>query len=204
MLLFFDCETTGTSIPGKKYNIDTDQMHIASYLVQLSWKLVDNETTIEEVDLIIRPHGYEYIPRESTEIHGITIEMAKEQGHDLVDVLNGPFLRALHQADLVIAHNASFDVKIILFSALRAGCYDAVYHTLQTKPIVCTMYSTRQYCQAKDIRGRLKMPRLDELHTKVFGKAHENAHNARYDVEACHKVYSALENDITWSVAFVQ
>lgn len=205
MYLFFDCETTGTSIPGKKYSICMDNVAIASYLVQLSWKLVDTDgNTIEDVDHIIRPHGYHSIPIDSSNIHGITIDIAYSKGVDLKEVLMGPFLQALAQADLIVAHNAQFDVKIVLFSALRSGCYEDIYGHLRGKSIVCTMINTRQYCQAKDRRGRLKMPRLDELHLRVFGRPLVNAHNAKYDVDACHKIYMALNNDIAWSTSVLQ
>ncbi|MFM7858608.1 MAG: PHP domain-containing protein, partial [Flammeovirgaceae bacterium] len=50
-----------------------------------------------------------------------------------------------------------------------------------------------EFCQlAGGIGGKLKMPRLSELHHKLFGHAFDDAHDAAYDVDATAKSFFGL------------
>src|SRR6185295_11413418 len=49
------------------------------------------------------------------------------------------------------------------------------------------------FCQLEGgLGGKLKMPRLSELHEKLFGKKFEDAHDASYDVAATARSFFGL------------
>ena len=79
--LFFDTETTG--LP-KRYDApSSDLENWSCRLVQLSWLMEDDsKTLLSKGDLIIKPDGFE-IPKQASDVHGITTEMALEKGVDL-------------------------------------------------------------------------------------------------------------------------
>ena len=84
-VLVFDTETTG--LP-QGYNVPYQQNRWP-YIVQLSFLLYDMEENkiIEEIDLIVDlPHGVD-IPEESSNIHGITPAISRNQGLKIKDVL---------------------------------------------------------------------------------------------------------------------
>ena len=72
--LFFDTETTGLT---KKYDAPSSDLdNWSCRLVQLSWIMKDeNQTLLSQGDFIIKPEGFE-IPKESSNVHGITTEIA--------------------------------------------------------------------------------------------------------------------------------
>ena len=82
--LFFDTETTG--LP-KKYDAPSSDLdNWSCRLVQLPWIMKDeNQTLLSQGDFIIKPEGFE-IPKESSNVHGITTEIALEKGKDLKKV----------------------------------------------------------------------------------------------------------------------
>lgn len=76
LILVFDSETNGFPL-WKERSEDPRQPHI----VQLGAILCDEDTQeiIEELDVIIKPDGWE-ITKETSDIHGITQEMALDVG----------------------------------------------------------------------------------------------------------------------------
>lgn len=83
--LFFDTETTG--LP-KNYNApSSDLENWSCRLVQIAWILADeNKKPFAMSNFIIKPDGFE-IPKESSDVHGITTEKALAEGHDLKKVM---------------------------------------------------------------------------------------------------------------------
>lgn len=202
--LFIDTETTGTSVFGSGYQIDPVRVPKSSFVVQVSWKLVDDSwTVIDDQDFIIQPHGYMTMPERAEAVHQISFERAQREGADLRTVLGGPLLQAIQRCDAIVAHNASFDIKMILTSAHRAYLYEIYREALAGKQIFCTQKNCRTFCLAQDKNGRIKNPRLSEVYKKVFGEDFENAHNAVYDVVACMRVFQALTGTINWTPDFV-
>ena len=203
-LLFVDTETTGKILYGSGYNVDLNRLERGCHLVQLSWELVDTQSEWQAVvvqDFVVHPGSlYSEMPTEAHAVHGISYDHACTEGTDMYSVLSGPFLNALMRCDALVAHNASFDIKVILSSAYRSGLYEQIHDVLSVKDILCTKNNLRAFCDARDRRGRRKAPRLGELYHKVFGRDMENAHNALYDVKACIDVVRELHQSITWRV----
>lgn len=183
MYLFFDTETTG--LP-KRWNAPVTDLDNWPRLVQLAWITCDaSGKETESRNAIIRPEGF-VIPPEVARIHGITTQIALEQGNPLAEVLE-EFSGKVDEAEALVGHNISFDECIVgaEFERLR------MMTSLFLKPKYCTMKSAANYCKLPGKNG-YKAPRLAELHMKLFGKGFDNAHNAMADVEATVKCFWKL------------
>ena len=109
MYLFFDTETTGLPLNWKAPVTDLINW---PRMIQIAWILCDADgNRIESDDFIIKPENFE-IPLEVTKKHGITTEQAINEGEDLEKVLIA-FNKLVEQADYIVAHNISFDEKIV-------------------------------------------------------------------------------------------
>lgn len=184
MYLFFDTETTG--LP-RNWKAPITDLANWPRMVQLAYLLADgNGTELASGNFIIKPDGYT-IPAEAARIHGITTERAEKEGKELPGVLCD-FQAALGQAQYVIAHNISFDEKIVGAEFLRNKMPD----TLPAKRRICTMNSATDYCAIPGPYGN-KWPKLTELHNKLFQTGFEEAHNAFADVTATVKCFWELK-----------
>ena len=184
MYLFFDTETTG--VP-RNYKAPASDFGNWPRLVQLAWVLADDEAReIASAQHIIRPDGFT-IPQDATRIHGITTDMARLNGVDLETVLTA-ITSDIARASVLIAHNVSFDEKILGAEFLRAGRPNI----LDTKARRCTMQESTSYCRLPGPYG-FKWPTLAELHTVLFGTPVEGAHQALLDVRACARCYFELK-----------
>jgi len=181
--LFFDTETTGLPQNWKAPVSDTNNW---PRIVQIAWILSSQENgQLESKDFIIKPEGFS-IPIESSDVHGITTEQAYEEGKDLLDVLD-EFDRDLNKSNRLVAHNISFDEKVLGAEFIRKG----VENDFFAKRRLCTMQKSTDYCKLPGRYG-YKWPTLSELHNVLFGKGFEDAHNAMGDVIATEKCFWEL------------
>lgn len=184
MYLFFDTETTGLPKNWKAPITDTNNW---PRLVQLAYLFYQNDgTLIESGDFIIKPEGFT-IPIDASRIHGITTEKALTEGVLLKNVLNN-FMNVVNQADVLVAHNMSFDEKILGAEFLRMGMQNIIL----TKKKLCTMESTTNFCGIIGSYG-YKWPKLSELHYKLFKTDFAEAHNAAADINATAKCFWELK-----------
>ena len=188
MKLVFDTETTG--LP-KSWSAPASDVNNWPRIVQLSWILIDDNydgsNYIEMGDLIIKPDGWE-IPVEVSNIHGITQEIAHEKGIPIKEALQR-FIEAVKKADTIIAHNISFDDRVVGAEIFRMAGNAEYWESLKAgKKMVCTMKSSINFCNLP----KLKWPKLVELHQELFGNEFEGTHNALFDVLACAKCYQEL------------
>ncbi len=184
MYLFFDTETTG--LP-KNYKAAASDSKNWPRMVQLAWITADvGGNVIDTQNFIIKPDGYT-IPAEVSKIHGITTEIAINQGHDLSLVLK-QFSESVTKAQCIVAHNISFDEKIVGAEFFRMKMLDV----LVGKPQICTMKSSTDYCKIPGPYGN-KWPNLAELHKKLFKTSFSDAHNALADVSATVKCFFELK-----------
>lgn len=184
MYLFFDTETTGVPRNYKAPVTDTNNW---PRMVQIAWLLYNDEQ--EEVvrqEYIIRPEGFT-IPLEASRIHGISTEKALEEGVDLRMVL-AEFNAYISESKAIIAHNISFDEKIIGAEFVRKQIETSLF----AKPRICTMHGSTDFCQLPGRYG-FKWPKLSELHIKLFGEDFEGAHDALADIEATARCYWELK-----------
>lgn len=184
MFLFFDTETTG--LP-RSWNAPVTDLANWPRMVQLAYMAYDADgNELAAVDTLIKPVGFT-IPADSAKIHGITTERALKEGRDLAEVLK-EFKALLDGTKYLIAHNISFDEKIIGAEFLRNGMPDIPSSVIK----ICTMHSTTEYCEIPGARG-YKWPKLAELHQKLFEADFEGAHNAASDVAATAKCFWELK-----------
>jgi DNA polymerase III epsilon subunit-like protein len=108
--LIFDTETTG--LPTRDRKIRKDPLSWPR-LVEIGWIICSQDgTQLFEESMIIIPEGFA-IPEPATKIHGITTEEAKLSGVS-IDVALDLFCTAAGHADYYVAHNLSYDIRIIL------------------------------------------------------------------------------------------
>jgi len=184
MYLFFDTETTG--LP-RNYKAPASDLKNWPRVVQIAWLMTDaNGKELRCAEHIIKPNGFT-IPIEASKIHGITTEIAIRKGDELGPVL-AALSRDIQDASQLVAHNISFDEKIVGAELIRTGHPNYV----EMKPRKCTMLASTQHCAIPGKYG-YKWPKLQELYLKLFGSNFEGAHTALADVKACSKCYFKLK-----------
>ena len=181
MYLFFDTETTG--LP-RNYKAPITDLNNWPRMVQLAWLEYDFEGgLIQQRDYIIKPEGFT-IPLDAARVHGIHTERALAEGQALADVL-AEFAQAIGRANCLVAHNISFDEKIIGAEFLRSK----MDNYLQGKSKKCTMEIGTFVCKIPSPYGGYKWPRLSELHRKLFKTDFTEMHNAVADIGATAKCF---------------
>ena len=82
MFLIFDTETTG--LP-RDWNAPLTDLDNWPRAIQIAWQLHDElGNLVEAKDFLIRPDGFD-IPYDAERTHGISTELAAEQGEALED-----------------------------------------------------------------------------------------------------------------------
>ena len=186
MYLIFDTETTG--LP-KRWNAPITDTDNWPRCIQIAWQLHDGMgNCIESQDYLVQPEGFN-IPYDAEKIHGISTELAQEQGIPLAEVLE-KFNEALGKTKFVVGQNVKFDLNIMGAEFVRG----AVENPLQELPLLdtCTEH-TASLCQLPGGRyGKFKLPTLTELHEFLFNQPFADAHNATADVEATTRCFLEL------------
>ena len=184
MYLFFDTETTG--LP-KNWKAPVTDLRNWPRLVQLAYLYYDkNGNLLSSRDVIIQPNGFA-IPTEAARIHGISTERAIAEGVPISKALSD-FQALVTDTHYLVAHNMSFDEKIVGCEFLRNG----LSNILAGKRKICTMESTTNFCALNGPYG-YKWPRLSELHYKLFKTSFDEAHNAAVDIRATAKCFWELK-----------
>ncbi|WP_025743424.1 DNA polymerase III subunit alpha [Aquimarina pacifica] len=186
MYLIFDTETTG--LP-KRWDAPISDSDNWPRCIQIAWQLHDEMgNCIEHQDYLVQPEGFN-IPYDAEKIHGISTELAQQDGIPLSEVLE-KFNIALSKTKFVVGQNVGFDVNIMGAEFYRLE----VANKLQELPVLdtCTE-TTASLCQIPGGRGgKFKLPTLTELHQHLFGVAFGEAHNATADVEATTRCFLEL------------
>ncbi|MEE9364086.1 MAG: DNA polymerase III subunit alpha [Cellulophaga sp.] len=186
MYLIFDTETTG--LP-KRWNAPITDTDNWPRCIQIAWQLHDTMgRLVESQDYLVQPDGFN-IPYDAEKIHGISTELAAQDGIPLAEVLE-KFNIALSKAKFVVGQNVGFDNNIMGAEFHRLQ----VENPLQELPVLdtCTEH-TAKLCQIPGGRGgKFKLPTLTELHQYLFGQPFGDAHNATADVEATTRCFLEL------------
>jgi DNA polymerase-3 subunit epsilon len=185
MNLFFDTETSGKA----DFRAAPDAPH-QPRLVQLAAILVDDAAKeIASLNLIISPDGFE-IPKEASDIHGITTERAQAVGVPLQYAV-WLFGSLFKTAQTIVAHNISFDLLVMQGECCRVP----VDLPMRSKERFCTMQAMTPVCKLPGKFGNdYKWPKLQEAHIHAFGKEFEGAHDALADVRACRDLFFWLRD----------
>lgn len=207
--IVFDTETTG--LPERKsYDVYYPYTQLEKYkfsrLVSIAWAVYDGCEKIISRYFIIKPEGFTINnSSKATEIHGITKEIAEEQGVDIHMV----FLALLGDIDVehlqtLVAHNLEFDWHILLseISRISRG-KNSQEKVLVADDLMKLIHSLKKHCTMKMgtsvvkiphrySRSGWKYPSMQELHEHLFGARFTNAHNAEADMVACNACYQRL------------
>jgi DNA polymerase-3 subunit epsilon len=185
MYLFFDTETTG--LP-RSWNAPVTDVNNWPRMVQIAWQVHDaTGKLVEEASYIIKPEAFT-ISKEVSKVHGITNERAILEGTPLEEVLT-KFKEQIDKAGVIVAHNLSFDEKIVGAEFLRKGLANAIP---PIKKRICTMQKSTDYCKIPSPKG-YKFPKLEELHQKLFNTGFAEMHNAAADIKATAKCFFELQ-----------
>ena len=186
MYLIFDTETTG--LP-KNWNAPITDVNNWPRCVQIAWQLHDDMgRMVSHEDFLIIPENYK-IPYDAEQIHGISTDLAIQQGKPLNEVLD-LFNEALSKAKFVVGQNLNFDLNIMGCEFHRSD----MSTVLNELPVLDTCTEkTALLCEIPGGRyGKFKLPTLTELHEKLFKQPFNEAHNATADVEATTRCFLEL------------
>lgn len=187
--LVVDTETT--TFP-KKYGLLVQEGQ--ARVCQIAMLLTDDDgKSLAEFSCLIKPDGWE-INEKAGAVHGFTNELCEQYGITAKSAYMF-FLRMAKIADLVIAHNSEFDMKMLQIEA--AYCEQEFPETLW----YCTMNESSPILNLPPTEKMMacgftknKPPNLGEalkfLCDKELGSG---AHNAMYDVAACRDIYFAIK-----------
>lgn len=175
-----DTETTGKDVPIYHVSYSEKWTHIR--MVQFAYELYTTDgTCIEKKCMIIKPDGF-VIPEEVISIHGITNEMANEQGISIIDwcTLINELLPRVHT---LVAHNIKYDSNVILSELYRYKQYSTISRWNNIKK-ECTMI------MGKRIVG--KWSKLAVLAEHCSIAIPSGLHHADIDTHLCATIYFYL------------
>lgn len=196
-ILFYDTETNGLPL----WNQPSE--HPAQpRITQLAAELIDADTgnTLAFMNMMIRPEGWT-IPEELEKLTGITNALAARFGHQIDSAID-MFVTMWSEAEIRVAHNESFDARMIRIEAMR--CYredHGLHEDWKNGTVFCTQSNSTSILNlpptAKMVaagRNHAKSPNLGEAYEFFTGKKLEGAHNAAVDLAACKAVYFGILN----------
>ena len=164
-IVIFDTETTGLPLP------KTAPLDKQPRIIELGAVVVNKEGVVRELSQLLDP-GVE-ISAEITKITGITNDQLKGKP-TFKEFL--PELKAFFtDTQVLIAHNAPFDRKMLELDLERVECTDFPW----PEQVVCTVQEYQPQFG--------KRPKLLELYERVMGVPLAQTHRALDDVKALHE-----------------
>ena len=142
-ILVIDTETNG--LPPKGSKIEDAILNDWPYIVQLSYILFDtaNNKIISLIDNIVKVPDDVDINYKSSEIHGITKQMSKKKGIDIIDLLK-VLNKNIKLCDVIVGHNIKFDINMIIIECLRNNFLEKI--NIDNKMYECTMKIGKTKC----------------------------------------------------------
>ena len=196
-VLVFDTETTGLPTERNASYMETEKW---PHIVQISFILYDTDkgSILVAHDHIIQLPDDVIISAESERIHGISHSRCRRQGVPISVALK-EFGECQLKADRLVAHNMSFDKRVILAACRREGVHQHFFSSARVMPEYCTMKRTKDIpvVVASNSRGVYnKFPTLTELHRHLFnGASPRGTHDAFADILICLRCYVELEHN---------
>lgn len=184
----FDTETDGLPIWA------ADHTHSRQpTLVQLAWAELEKGRITARHSHLVDP-GAVVIPDDAyCAQHGFTDARLRAEGKSPLVVLSA-FGLSVARADRIIAHNMDFDRLIIRTALYRLGSKAKDFPSMRGKKFICTKLASTPVLKIPGRYGTYKWPSLDEAYRKLVDpNGFEGAHDATNDVDACAKVFFALE-----------
>ena len=157
----------------------------------------DQGELVDSFEALVKPDGWA-TPDEVAAIHDITTEYALEHGIPEVEALGG-FIQIMARAGLRVAHNVSFDDRIMRI-AFKRFIGEQAADEFKAGPSYCTCQSSKNIVQcphtAKMIAAgfgkQWKLHTVTEALKHFTGEDLVGGHRARPDTEACARIYFAM------------
>lgn len=183
--LIFDTETTGMV----RWKLPPEHESQPD-LVQLGMLLVETSGWLEKARLatLVRLAEGVRIDPEARRAHGISEEDCERYGVAAV-VACSLFNQFCLQADVLVAHNMSFDRSVMLTALYRLGKKP---DRMAGKRIVCTKELSTDVVKLPGRYGGYKWPTLAEAYRHFAGQEMDGAHDALVDTQACLVVFRGL------------
>lgn len=172
-MIIFDTETTG-------YITSTDApLHTQPKIIEIYALKVDDETLEIQSDLELLIDPKQKLTEEIVKVTGITDDMVEGRGEfsKHLPAISDFWLGQKTSA----GHNVTFDMDMLEVELRRLG---KVNRFPWTPHRLCTVESSEHY------EGRRL--KLIDLHTLLLGVGFEQAHRARHDVHATHRIMIEL------------
>jgi DNA polymerase-3 subunit epsilon len=190
-LLFFDTDTTG--LPDWRSPSDAShQPHVIQAAAILTDEL-GNE--LHEWQTIIQPGPGAVMAPEALAAHGISLDRAMDEGVPLADAWRD-FCDLIAQANGIVGHNISFDIRIMRIAGARANglkweCPLPHRCTMKMATPIVNIPPTEKMLAAGF--SKPKSANLAECVRFFFDEDHGGAHDALADVKASKRVYFAIK-----------
>lgn len=201
--LCFDTETSGLCP-----RVSCSDIAKYPYITQISFILYDtkNNVILRQYNSYIQQTVEHDYTNEAFQLTKITKEMC-DNGVPITEALM-EFYNCYLLCGTLVAHNLSFDKKMIQLELLRN------YHLLSKKPEINVLFndtfndlfSIKTYCtmiNGKGVTNLLvtdkngnkwkKNPKLFELYEKLFDEKPDNLHNSLVDTFVCLKCYVKMK-----------
>lgn len=190
-IMILDTETTG--LPPRLSNAYKDKWKYkpvedskaweCSRLVQVAWNIYTKAgELIHKRDFLIYPDGFT-IPKEASNVHGFTTEIALRDGVRLREALE-QLAEDLLDTWLVVCHNMAFDYRIIAAELIRAGM-SSTYTMWKNRLKHCTMLTNT-------LPGE-RWPKLCNLYERLFGhQPVADLHKADEDIRVTADIFFKL------------
>jgi DNA polymerase III epsilon subunit-like protein len=198
--LFLDSETNG--LP-RDFKIHPVHHQFWPEILSIAWELyIYDPSKTKQWQLedrqyfLVKPTATIKWSTEAEAIHKISLDEAVSKGHNIAEVLS-LFDVALARADIIVAHNLSFDKSVIQAAMHRANRKSIWIHTGKE---VCSMMQTIDIVRIprpKPIKDdRYKWPKLSDLHNFLFNCEYNEGtlHNSLVDTQCLAKCYMELLN----------
>lgn len=188
IILGLDTETTG--FPNARLDArDPKQGRVC----QLALKLITTEGRIlAQFSSLIRPDGWE-MSEGAQKVHGHSIEDCEAYGVHVMTAWK-TFMHMAAMADMIVAHNSEFDLKMMMMeaNALEQNMIDTPWHcTMKQATPICKIPPTPKMRAAGF--GPYKSANLTEALKIICNKDLEGAHDAMVDVNGCLDLFLALQ-----------
>jgi DNA polymerase III epsilon subunit-like protein len=186
MELFFDVETSG--FINKKLSASDPKQ---AWCMQLAFILSDQDRIFTEFSSLITSEGRTCNPH-AQKVHGISTAECNRGGISEDNLLN-IIIHGFFTADILVAHNYSFDIEMIDQFIRRSN---TKWAGLKQIPFFCTMKETTALCKLPQPKypGKFKWPKLEELYKFLFDEKLVGTHDALADVRATRRCYYKLKD----------
>jgi DNA polymerase III epsilon subunit-like protein len=160
-----------------------------SGLMSIGWVIVQDSAVVNSEYLEVAVTFD--VPWYINKLTGLTKAKLAKSGKPVAEVLE-VFHEALKSADIMVAHNLTADMKILL--AESEGCGMGALTKLLSE---CASYCTfRQGCDELKMKKGRGQRKMGALHRYLFGCNFKAAHSALEDAYACARCYVKIKDDV--------